>query len=194
MEMLDPELQAYEANEQDEFDYDGIILRRADPDDCDQIINLVEIGKDDVYNRVYSYPRILKLIESAYLAITVLDRDGNVVAFAAFEDYPQGMRGMQDDRHYNYWENWFKQAFQVDEFSALNTLWLTYFIAGGSIAYKQQKFAFKKILQTVYTSLGDIIGILFLARGDADEDDINYCFDPLSIYFEEVECKDPKVL
>ena len=64
-------------------------MRRADPDDCDQIINLVEIGKDDVYNRVYSYPRILKLIESAYLAITVLDRGGNVVAFAAFEDYPQ---------------------------------------------------------------------------------------------------------
>ena len=73
------------------------------------------------------------------------------------------MRGMQDDRHYNYWEDWFKRAFQVDEFSALNTLWLTYFIAGGSIAYKQQKFAFKKILQTVYASLGDIIGVLFLA-------------------------------
>jgi len=40
----------------------------------------------------------------------------------------------------------------------------------------------------------DVIGILFLARGDADEDDINYCFDPLSIYFEEVECKDPAAL
>ena len=87
---MDPELEAYEQNlEQDGFDYDGFILRRADPDDCDQIINLVEIGKDDVYNRVYSYPRILKLIESAFLAITVLDREGNVVAFAAFEDYPQ---------------------------------------------------------------------------------------------------------
>ena len=86
---MDPELEAYQQNDQDEFDYDGIILRRADPDDCDQIINLVEIGKDDVYNRVYSYPRILKLIESAYLAITVIDREGNVVAFAAFEDFPQ---------------------------------------------------------------------------------------------------------
>lgn len=64
-------------------------MRRADPDDCDQIINLVEIGKDDVYNRVYSYPKILKLIETAYLSITVLDREGRVVAFAAFEDYPQ---------------------------------------------------------------------------------------------------------
>lgn len=59
-------------NEED-FDLEQIVLRRADPDDCDQIINLVEIGKDDVYNRVYSYPKILKLIETAYLSISVLD-------------------------------------------------------------------------------------------------------------------------
>jgi len=73
------------------------------------------------------------------------------------------MRGMHDDKHYNYWENWFKSAFGISEFSALNTLWLSYFIAGGSISYKDQQFAFKKILQTVYTSLPDIIGVLFLA-------------------------------
>ncbi len=64
-------------------------MRRADPDDVDQINNLVEIGKDDVYNRVYSYPKIDKIIETSYLSITVLDREGRVVAFAAFEDYPQ---------------------------------------------------------------------------------------------------------
>lgn len=72
-----------------DFDFESIVLRRADPDDCDQIINLVEVGKDDVYNRIYSYPKVLKLIETAYLAITVLDREGRVVAFAAFEDFPQ---------------------------------------------------------------------------------------------------------
>lgn len=49
----------------------------------------MEIGKDDVYNRVYSYPKVLKLIETAYLSITVLDREGRVVGFAAFEDFPQ---------------------------------------------------------------------------------------------------------
>lgn len=64
-------------------------MRRADPDDCDAIINLVMQGEDGIYDRVYSYPKILKLIETAYLAITVIDRDGQVVAFAAFEDYPQ---------------------------------------------------------------------------------------------------------
>lgn len=72
----------------EEFDFDSIVLRRADPDDCDAVINLVEIGEDDIYNRVYSYPKILKLIETAYIAITAVDREGRVVAFAAFEDYP----------------------------------------------------------------------------------------------------------
>ena len=71
-----------------EFDYESIVLRRADPDDFDEILNLVEIGEDDIYNRVYSFPNVLKLIETAYLAITVIDREGRVVAFAAFEDYP----------------------------------------------------------------------------------------------------------
>ena len=56
------------------------------------------------------------------------------------------MRGMHDDKHYNYWEKWFQQAFKVEEFSAINTLWLAYFIAGGSVVYKYQKFEFKKIL------------------------------------------------
>jgi hypothetical protein len=30
--------------------------------------------------------------------------------------------------------------------------------------------------------------------GDADEDDVNYCFDPISLYFEELELKDPAIL
>jgi hypothetical protein len=41
----------------------------------------------------------------------VLDNDGNIIAFATFEDYPQGMKGTYDDVHYNYWEEWFKEAF-----------------------------------------------------------------------------------
>ena len=52
----------------------------------------------------------------------------------------------------------------MEEFSTFNALWLTYFIAGGSIGYVDQRFAFKKILQTVYTSLPDTIGVLFLIR------------------------------
>jgi hypothetical protein len=70
---------------------------------------------------------------------------------------------MHDDRHYNLWETWFKDAYNTDEFSSLNTLWLSYFIAGATVSPKQQRFVFKRLLQTVYHSLPDIIGILFLA-------------------------------
>jgi len=129
------------------FDFESIVIRRADPDDTDAIINLVEIGEDDHYNRVYSYPKILKLIETAYLGITVIDRDsGNVIAFAAFEDYPQGQRGMVDDRHYNYWEKWLSQACQVEEFSSFNSLWLSYFIVGPMVERPCTHHVFRQVL------------------------------------------------
>jgi len=95
---------------------------------------------------VYSQPKILKLIETAYLAISVLDKDGNVCGFAVFEDHPQGLRGMHDDKHYNLWEPWFKQTYTIEEFSTQNTLWLTYFIVGSNIEQSNHKFVFKKIL------------------------------------------------
>ena len=78
--------QSNQVEEEFYFDSDSIVIRRADADDTDAIINLVEIGEDDIYNRVYSYPKILKLIETSYLAITVIDREtGSVIGFAAFD-------------------------------------------------------------------------------------------------------------
>jgi len=50
------------------------------------------------------------------------------------------------------------------------------------------------VLQTVYTSLPDLIGVLFLSRGDADEDDIARCFDPIQRYFQNLEVKDASAL
>ena len=76
-----------EVYNQQEIDYEDVILRRSDPDDFEQIINLVEF--DDIYNRFYSFPKILKLVETAYLSITVLNQEGNIIAFATFEDFPQ---------------------------------------------------------------------------------------------------------
>lgn len=76
-----------EVYNKEEADYEDVILRRSDPDDFEHIINLVEF--DDIYNRFYSFPKILKLIETSYLSITVLNQDGSVIAFATFEDYPQ---------------------------------------------------------------------------------------------------------
>ena len=53
------------------------------------------------------------------------------------------MRGMIDEKHFNYWEEWFKHAYEIEEFSAFNTLWLSYFICGGSLGAQNARFAFK---------------------------------------------------
>lgn len=71
---------------------------------------------------------------------------------------------MTDDKHFNLWEDWVKNAFRVQEFSAFNTLWLAYFIAGGVVGAPHQHHIFKQVLKTVYTSLPDLIGVLFLVR------------------------------
>ena len=62
---------------------------------------------------------------------------------------------MIDDKHFNYWEKWFQKAFEIEEFSAFNTLWLSYFIAGGSLWQETSQHAFKQVFQTVYTSNPD---------------------------------------
>lgn len=70
---------------------------------------------------------------------------------------------MIDDKHMNYWEDWFRKAYEIEEFSAFNTLWMSYFIAGGSLGQNNAPYAFKQVLQTVYTSNPDLVGIFFLA-------------------------------
>jgi hypothetical protein len=181
-----------EVYDQPQADFDDIVLRRSDPDDFEQIINLVEF--DDIYNRFYSFPKILKLIETAYLSITVLNQEGHIIAFATFEDYPQGMKGTYDDLHYNHWEAWFNEAYQLNEFNSANTLWMSYFITAQSIQQEDQGTIFQKVLQTVYTSLPEVLGILFLMKGDAEEEDVQHCFGPIGEYFEEIACKSREVL
>ena len=132
---------------------------------------------------------------------------------------------MTDDKHYNLWEEWFRNAYRIQELTSQNTLWLSYFIAGGSVGTQNQHNILKQMFQTVYTSLPELIGVLFLVRkcitfildscesplhffslhllarlltliittlnqlltfilgGDADEDDIRHCFEPISGYF-----------
>lgn len=83
---------------------------------------------------------------------------------------------MHDEKHYNLWETWFKEAFQNDEFTSKNSLWLSYFIAGESVVERHQKYAFKKVLQTVYTSMPEVLGVLFLGRKYSRFTDLNLNF------------------
>jgi predicted cupin superfamily sugar epimerase len=67
---------------------DSLQLRRADYGDANQIETFIEESKRSTYLRVYASREIMHLIETSYLAISVLSPDGNVVAFAAFDHSP----------------------------------------------------------------------------------------------------------
>ena len=93
----------------------------------------------------------------------------------------------------NSWEAWFNGAFELSEFNSANTLWMAYY-ASLPVGESGQDKIFKNVLQTLYTSLPEIIGVLFLMKGDADEDDIRHCFGPLNEYYEKIQCKNRETL
>jgi hypothetical protein len=71
---------------------------------------------------------------------------------------------MIDERHYSFWEEWVASTCKVGELTSLNSLWLTYFIMGTTINKQETATVFKQVLHTVYTSLPDLTGVLFLER------------------------------
>ena len=78
---------------------------------------------------LFDYPKILTIVERSYFSVTILDNNQKIVGCAVFNDYPQGLTGMIDYKHENFWEHWLFDAFKFDEetfISSYNTLWLTY--------------------------------------------------------------------
>ena len=92
----------------------------------------------------------------------MLNDEGNVLAFAAFHDSPQGMKGLYDDLHFNCWEKWFEKACEVSEFNAQNSLWMVYFVVAPGLLANEVNTLLSRIFQTVYTSVPEVNGVLLL--------------------------------
>ena len=117
------------------------------------------------------------------------------------------MKGKVDHEHYNYWEGWISDAFECEDFTSQNSMWMGYFIASEAIPLQSHRDVLKKILQSVYTSIPELTGILFLLSntllysqfinqcflfsvgGECDEEDEEYCFHPIIDFFQEVQEK-----
>jgi len=176
-----------------QIELENISIRRTDLDDSEPIRELIDIDREESINRVFNYAKVLHLIETSYLSITALDAEGNIIAYTAFEDHPQGMKGLTDPKHENLWEKWLNEAFDADEFDACNTLWLTYFVYNPQAGF-QPKDLLKKIFQTVYTSISSLVGMLFLVRGEVEEGDTDIVFAPIQDHFSELECVNREAL
>jgi hypothetical protein len=75
--------------EDKELDIESLILRRSDADDRDHIIGLMDEGHAGSFLNVYENNDILHKIETSCLSISVLNPQGNIIAFASFDDHPQ---------------------------------------------------------------------------------------------------------
>ena len=115
-----------------QIDLDNIKIRRADGDDSEFLDQIIDPNTHDILDVLYNYPKTLKLIETSYLSVTIIDTDFRVIGLAIFEDKPQGLEGMIDFKHENYWEHWLPKAYNIgdNEIRPSNTLWLTYFFLG----------------------------------------------------------------
>ena len=115
-----------------QIDLDNIKIRRADGDDSEFLDQTIDANTHDILDVLYNYPKTLKLIETSYLSVTIIDTEFRVIGLAIFEDKPQGLEGMIDFKHENYWEHWLSKAYDIgnNEIRPSNTLWLTYFFLG----------------------------------------------------------------
>lgn len=166
-----------------------LVIRRSDPDDS-------EVIEEWLSNQLYreSCGRLFgltasaaSLIETSYLAVTALDADGHVVAFAAFNDSPPGLKS-NDNLHENLWEEWLAEARGVDdELSALNSLWLSYFHVNFTDA-SLQAGVLARLFQSAYSSIPTTKSVLLLVRGEARLEDAELVgFNAVKSKFKEME-------
>ena len=163
------------------FESDSFTIRMTELDDADHLLKCLEASpqsksQETSLNLLYNYPNLIALIERSFLSITILDSENHVKGLAIFNDCPQGLRGMIDFQHENYWEYWLFEAFQLDVIKRLrvtsySSLWMVYYGIDRSMFKENQEREYEhlitKVFQHVYGSLPNIECLLFLYRGEA---------------------------
>jgi hypothetical protein len=168
---------------------EALVIRRSDSEDS-------EVIEEWLSNQLYreSCGRLFglavsaaSLIETSYLAVTALDSEGHVVAFAAFNDAPPLIKS-NDGLHENLWEEWLAEARGVDdEVSALNCLWLNYFHVNFTDSSLQEG-VLARLFQSAYSSIPTTKVILMLIRGEARLEDAEVVgFNAVKLKFKEME-------
>jgi len=163
------------------FEADSFTIRVTELDDSDLLLRFLETSpeaksQETSLNLLYNYPNLLALIEKSFLSITILDSNNLVKGLAIFNDFPQGLRGMIDFQHENFWEYWLFEAFQLEivkktQVTSYNSLWMVYYGLDRTIFKENQEKEYEhlitRVFQHVYGSLPNIECLLFLYRGEA---------------------------
>ncbi|XP_033873801.3 cilia- and flagella-associated protein 61 [Acipenser ruthenus] len=134
-----------------------INARRTESLDAQEIINLIQSSTRIVFGRV----NVIYLLEKANLTVTLTNGRNEVVAHAAFVDYPN-----LDNVDQTCWESWLHSNYHSEKCTPLNTLFMHLFVAlpdyyiGGA----------KEIIRTVFNAVPELYYIFLFVPNSAQLD------------------------
>ncbi|XP_025103771.1 cilia- and flagella-associated protein 61-like isoform X2 [Pomacea canaliculata] len=144
-----------------------INARRTESLDAPYILQLAQPWTEKLFGRV----NIVNVIEKAVLAVTLINDKEDIMAHAAFFDYPNVPSVDQAA-----WEEWMGKDDSDTVYTALNSLFLHYFVAQPDYA----QGCFKEIVRTAFTAIPDLhFLILVIPIGIYPDPSISTIFTPL---------------
>jgi hypothetical protein len=152
---------------------DELIIRRSELDDAHTINEIISVEENSCLDQLYNYPKVLRLMETSYLSVTVMDRDENILGCLVFDSSHDIITGMNDYLHENLWEDWLYSVFNIEREMAItpyNSLWLRYvFIAKGieSMDEPTEVAIIERVFRFVYNTMPELDFIMFHLRKEA---------------------------
>ncbi|XP_034017806.1 cilia- and flagella-associated protein 61 [Thalassophryne amazonica] len=127
-----------------------VAVRRSESADAPGIDGLISPSAVAVFGRVNA----VTLLEKANLAVTLANDQNQVLAHAAFFDYPAGDLVDQAD-----WEEFLQKHFRAEKCTSLNTLFLHLFVALPGFA----KASLQEIMRAVFCAIPELEYVCLLS-------------------------------
>ncbi|XP_062406740.1 cilia- and flagella-associated protein 61 [Sardina pilchardus] len=124
-------------------------VRRTESADAQEISNLIRPETTAMFGNI----NVIYLLERANLAVTVTTKKDEVLAHAAFLDYPMG-----DFVDQAVWESFLQQYFNAEKCTSMNTLFLHLFVAKPDVSSGTAK----EIVRTVFNAITELQYILLV--------------------------------
>jgi hypothetical protein len=161
---------------------EDLIVRRTELDDAHTLSEIITAEESSNLELLYNYPKVLRLIETSCLSVTVLDKQERILGCLVFDAATEIITGLNDFQHENLWEDWLYSAFHIDSHLSItpyNSLWLKYlFVANGAehMTEELQIQIVEKTFKFVYNTLPELQFILFHLRVEAARSKSAYSF------------------
>lgn len=117
--------------------------RRTESLDAPHIVKLVNDSTNQLFGRV----NVVDLIEKAVLAVTLCNEKEEILGHAAFFDYPN-IASVDPAT----WEEWFQKSYNDSKVTALNSLYMHYFVAKKEYAAG----CAREIIRTAFNAVPDL--------------------------------------